>query len=98
MGDRQIPIRVQLDPRTRNDIGTIENLRVMTSSGASIPLKSVADVSLGAGPAQIDRFDRSRKIAIEGDLLAGAEIGPVLDKIYALPSLQNSAARRHSNT
>lgn len=87
MADRQIPIRVQLDPKTRNDIGTIENLRVMTSSGASVPLKSVADISMGAGPAEIDRFDRSRKIAVEGDLLAGAELGPVLAKIYALPSL-----------
>jgi multidrug efflux pump subunit AcrB len=95
MGDRQIPIRVQLDPRTRNDIGTIENLRVMTSSGMSVPLKTVADVSLGAGPAQIDRFDRSRKVAVEGDLLAGAEIGPVLAKIYALPALQNLPPEVH---
>ncbi len=95
MGDRQIPIRVQLDPSTRNDIGTIENLRVITSTGASVPLKSVADVSLGAGPAQIDRFDRSRKIAVEGDLLAGAEIGPVLAKIYALPVLQNLPPEVH---
>jgi len=89
MGDRQLPIRVQLDPAARDDIATIENLRVMTSSGAAVPLKSVADVTLGAGPAQIDRFDRSRKIAIEGDLRAGASLGPVLAKIYALPSLRN---------
>ena len=95
MADRQIPIRVQLDPRTRGDIATIENLRVMTSNGAAVPLKSVADVSLGAGPAQIDRFDRSRKIAVEGDLVAGADLGPVLAKIYALPVLQNLPPEVH---
>jgi len=95
MGDRQLPIRVQLDPRTRNDIATIENLRVMTATGASIPLKAVADVSLGAGPAQIDRFDRSRKIAIEGDLIAGTDLGPMLAKIYALPVLQNLPPEVH---
>jgi len=95
MGDRQIPIRVQLDPEARDNIETIRNLRVMTSSGASVPLKSVADVTMGAGPAQIDRFDRSRKIAVEGDLFAGAEIGPVLDKIYALPVLQNLPPEVH---
>jgi multidrug efflux pump subunit AcrB len=89
LGDRQIPIRVQLDPKARNDIATIENLRVMTSSGVSIPLKSVADITMGAGPAQIDRFDRSRKVAVEGDLLAGAHLGPAFDKIYALPVLQH---------
>jgi multidrug efflux pump subunit AcrB len=95
MGDRQIPIRVQLDPAARDDVETIRNLRVMTATGASVPLKSVADVTMGAGPAQIDRFDRSRKIAVEGDLLAGAEIGPVLDKIYALPVLQNLPPEVH---
>jgi HAE1 family hydrophobic/amphiphilic exporter-1 len=95
MGDRQIPIRVQLDPDRRNDLATIENLRVMTSSGVSVPLKSVADISLGAGPAQIDRFDRSRKVAVEGDLIAGAEIGPALAKIYALPALQNLPSEVH---
>ena len=95
MGDRQIPIRVQLDPKTRGDLSTIENLRVMTASGAAVPLKSVADVSLGAGPAQIDRFDRSRKIAVEGDLMAGAELGPVLAKIYALPVLTNLPPEVH---
>jgi multidrug efflux pump subunit AcrB len=89
LGDRQIPIRVQLDPKARNDVATIENLRVMTSSGASIPLKSVADITMGAGPAQIDRFDRSRKVAVEGDLLAGAQLGPAFDKIYKLPVLQH---------
>jgi multidrug efflux pump subunit AcrB len=95
MGDRQIPIRVQLNPEARDNIETIKNLRVMTVTGASVPLKSVADVTLGAGPAQIDRFDRSRKIAVEGDLLAGAELGPALDKIYALPVLQNLPPEVH---
>jgi multidrug efflux pump subunit AcrB len=95
MGDRQVPIRVQLDPVARDNLETIRNLRVMTQTGASVPLKSVADVTLGAGPAQIDRFDRSRKIAVEGDLLAGAEIGPVLDKIYALPVLQSLPPEVH---
>jgi multidrug efflux pump subunit AcrB len=95
MGDRQIPIRVQLDPAARKDITTIQNLRVVTSTGASVPLKSVADITMGAGPAQIDRFDRSRKIAVEGDLVAGNEIGPVLKKIYALPMLQHLPAEVH---
>ena len=95
MGDRQIPIRVQIDPNARNDIATIENLRVMTASGGSVPLKSVADVTLGAGPAQIDRFDRSRKVAVEGDLLAGAQLGPAFDKIYALPILQHLPPEVH---
>jgi multidrug efflux pump subunit AcrB len=95
LGDRQIPIRVQLDPASRDDLATIENLRVMTASGVAVPLKTVADVSLGAGPAEIDRFDRSRKIAVEGDLNAGADLGPALAKINALPALTHLPPEVH---
>ena len=66
--DRQIPIRVQLDPQKRNDIDTIRNLQVQNQSGALIPLQSVADISFGNGPSQIDRYNRSRKISIEANL------------------------------
>ncbi len=43
--DRTIPIRVSLPERSRSDLTTLENLPVPTSSGASVPLKSVADLS-----------------------------------------------------
>ncbi len=85
--DREIPIRVELDPAARGDLATIENLRVMTAAGTAVPLKSVADVTIGGGAVQVDRFDRSRKISIEADLNTGRELGPAMDKVYALPSL-----------
>lgn len=85
--DRQIPIRVQIAPEYRNDLETIRNLQVPTPSGALIPLQTVADISFGSGPAQIDRFNRSRKVAVEANL-QGAALGDALVAIHKLPVFQ----------
>ncbi|MGF1514405.1 MAG: efflux RND transporter permease subunit [Elainellaceae cyanobacterium] len=86
--DRQIPIRVQIDPVQRNDIDAIRNLRVPSRSGALVPLSAVADVTLGSGPAQIDRYDRSRQVTL-GSNLQGLSLGEGLDAVKALPAFQN---------
>jgi len=86
--DHQIPIRVSLDESTRRDIGTLENLPVPTSSGGTVPLKSVADISFGEGPTRVRRYNQSRRVAIEADL-NGVALGTAMDQIYALPSLKN---------
>ncbi len=86
--DRQIPIRVQLAPRYRDNLETLRNLQVQTKSGDLIPLQTVADVSFGSGPAQIDRFNRSRKIAVEANLQSVA-LGDSLNKVYQLPAFKN---------
>ncbi|MBE9151718.1 efflux RND transporter permease subunit, partial [Coleofasciculus sp. LEGE 07092] len=86
LSDRQIPIRVQLDPKAREDINTLKNLRVLTSSGSLIPITAVANIRLGSGPAQIDRFDRNRQVLVEGNL-EGISLGDALEKVRALPAL-----------
>ncbi len=86
--DRQIPIRVQLDPKERNNIDTIRNLQVQNQSGALIPLQSVTDISFGNGPSQVDRYNRSRKISIEANL-QGSALGDALEKVNNLPALKN---------
>jgi multidrug efflux pump subunit AcrB len=60
LGDRQVPIRLQLTESAREDLAVLETLRVPTSSGGSVPLSSVADVAFGAGPSEIRRQDRAR--------------------------------------
>ena len=86
--NRQINVRVQLDPKYRGDIETIKNLRVQGVNGA-VPLGTVATVDLGAGPSQIDRYDRTRQISIESSLKPGATLGQVLKKVHMLPALKN---------
>ena len=88
LSDRQVPIRVSLREDTRRDLTTLENLPVPTGSGATVPLKSVADIAFGQGPTKIRRYNQSRRVALEADL-NGVELGTAMDKIRALPSIQH---------
>ncbi|GBD49141.1 efflux RND transporter permease subunit [Methylopila sp. Yamaguchi] len=88
-GDRQVPIRVQLDEAARADVATFENLRVRRDAGGSVPLSTVADVSFGKGPTSLDRYDRDRRVAIEGDLAPGVALGTALEAVKALPAAKN---------
>ena len=71
LADRQVPITVSLSENARRDIQTLENLPVPTSSGSSVPLKAVADVSFGSGPTTIQRTNQIRRIAVGADLAPG---------------------------
>jgi multidrug efflux pump subunit AcrB len=87
LSDRQVPIRVALQEDSRRNLSTIENMPVPTTTGGSVPLKVVASISFGAGPAQIQRFNQERRILVGADLKPG-----VVDKeaiIESLPVLQN---------
>ncbi len=84
--DRQIPIRVQITLQARNDIDTIRNLQVPGENGSLVPLVAVADISFGSGPAQIDRYGRSRQISVEANLQDIA-LGDAVDAVQALPAI-----------
>ena len=86
LSDRQIPIRVQIQPDKRNDLETLKNLRIPSNSGSLIPLNAVADIRLGSGPAEIQRFNRSRQVTIEANL-QGISLGDALTQIRALPAM-----------
>ena len=89
LSDRTIPIRVSLPEKSRRDLTTLENLPVPTSSGASVPLKSVADLSFGQGPSAVRRYNQSRRLYIDADLAPGVQLGTANAKVYALPTLKN---------
>ncbi len=87
--DRQIPIRVSLRESSREDLATLENLPVPTANGGSVPLKAVADISFGQGPATVRRYNQSRRMYLESGLAPGAVLGDAIKKIDELPSLKN---------
>ncbi|WP_414569735.1 efflux RND transporter permease subunit [Nostoc sp. CCY 9925] len=88
LSDRQIPIRVQIDPEARADINTITNLQVPSQNGKLVPLVAVADIRFGSGPATINRYDRSRQVAVEANL-QGISLGKAVETINKLPAMQN---------
>ncbi len=84
--DRQIPIRVQIDPEAREDINTLSNLQVPSENGTLVPLVAVADLRFGSGPAQINRYDRSRQVSVEANL-QGIALGDAVTAVNKLPAL-----------
>ncbi|MBW4607445.1 MAG: efflux RND transporter permease subunit [Hassallia sp. WJT32-NPBG1] len=86
--DRQIPIRVQIDPKARTDINTIKNLQVPTQNNTLVPLIAVADIRFGSGPATVNRFDRARQVAVEANL-QGISLGEAVNAVDKLPAFTN---------
>ena len=89
LSDRQVPITVSLSENARRDLSTLENLPVPTSSGGSVPLKSVASIGFGSGPTTIQRSNQLRRLAVGADLAPGVVEGDVWAKVKALPSFKN---------
>ncbi len=89
LSDRQIPIRVRLAESDRRNLSTIENLPVPTSTGGSVPLSRVANISLGMGPTSIERYNQNRRVFVGVDIAPNVARGDVLSAINALPIMQN---------
>jgi hydrophobe/amphiphile efflux-1 (HAE1) family protein len=85
--DRQIPIHVMLASQFRSDIETIKNLQVPAKNNTFVPLRAVADITLGSGPSQIDRYDRARQVSVEGNLLDGTTLGEAAAAVNKLPAM-----------
>lgn len=92
LSNRQINIRVQLDPKYRTDLETIRNLRVLGNGNRLVPLSSVAEVKMGSGPAQLDRYDRARQVTIDASLSPDLPLGEALKRVHQLPAYKNMAA------
>ncbi len=84
--DRQIPIRVQIDPQQRNDLETLKNLQVPSTNGTLVPLSSVATIQLASGAAEIKRFNRQRQVTVEANL-EGVSLGDAMAQVRQLPAM-----------
>ena len=89
LSDRQIPIRVAFAKSARERLDNIRNLAVPTQTGGSVPLHSVADISFGAGPTQVDRIAQQRQLTVSADLAPGVVEGEALKQIYALSAVKD---------
>src|SRR3546814_13290479 len=95
-GERRLPIRVRLPESARTQLDVIRNLQVPTLDGQTIPLVSVADIDLQAGPGKIIRYDRERRVAVEADLAGNATLRDALQETQKLPIMSNQHPDRKS--
>lgn len=86
---RQVPIRVRLPEAARTDMTTLDNLPVQTAAGGSVPLSRVADITFGAGPTSIQRYNQERRIFVSADLAPGVVKGTADKQIQNLPIMQH---------
>lgn len=91
---RQIPIRVMLDERSRNDLESLSQLRIM-ARGKTVPLSSVASLELGDEPSRLTRRDRMRVVMIELELNGRSlsEAAKLVDTLASLMHLPAGMAR-----
>ncbi|HSW03439.1 efflux RND transporter permease subunit [Aquabacterium sp.] len=85
LAQRQVPMVVRLPAEARQDLALLARLPVPGAKGP-VMLGNVATLSIAAGPAQIDRYDRRRNINFEIEL-NGQGLGEVEAHALALPSL-----------
>lgn len=91
-GDRQIPIRVQLEEDARSDPQIIQALRVATASGGAVPLSTLARFETAQGPTSIDRYDRTRRVTLGADLVGDTPLGIAVDAVRNLPAARSLPA------
>ncbi len=89
VGDRLVPIRVMIGESGRADQQVLEQLRVPTLRGSTVPLLAIADIQLGQGPATISRHDRQRQVRIEADLVGDTPQSKADEEIEALPVMRH---------
>ena len=89
VGDRQVPIRVQLLEKARTDASTIEQLKVATGGSRAVPLSAVASFEFAQGPTSISRYDRERRIMLGADLVGSAPLGDAMNAVLALPAAKD---------
>jgi multidrug efflux pump subunit AcrB len=91
-GDRLLPIRVQTPESARTQFSDITNLRITTTSGQTVPLSSVADVTFSQGPSSIKRLNRQRQATLGADIMPGTELGTATERINEVAKSLNFPA------
>jgi len=73
--DELYEVRIRLREDDRQSIEAVSSLMFPNNSGGMIRLDSIASVSRGFGPAQIDRQDRQRSITLQANLSPSGALG-----------------------
>ncbi len=69
VGEDEYDIRVRLAPEARASLDDIGELTVPDEDGVPIPIRSVAALRHGVGPAAVRRVDLNRVATVEGDVV-----------------------------
>jgi len=81
-GREEVRVYVRLPKDERSSLADIQKYRIMTLSGAAIPLQELAEVSFGTAPSTIRRVDGRRIVTITAEVdrsvITGSEVNAEL--------------------
>lgn len=85
----QYAIVVRTPVGTRADLDTLDEVRVPSLSGATLPLSQLATLEFEKAPTQIQRYDRERSVTINADAQLGFNTARVTaDVVKRLNAMQ----------
>jgi multidrug efflux pump subunit AcrB len=90
IGRDEVRVWVRYPKRDRLNLGQMESMKIKTRMG-EYPLAELADYEIKRGPVNIQRFNGSREVRVDADLVDQFEsVPPILEQIRkdVLPQLQ----------
>ena len=90
-GRNEVDVRVKLPENQRDSVYHLEEFMVRTLAGQFVPLREVAEATLGRAYVTIDRRNGSRVVQVTGDAQPSSRAGEVLSDLQktALVELQD---------
>jgi cobalt-zinc-cadmium resistance protein CzcA len=81
-GDRRFAVTIRLTDAARADLQTLGQVPVPTPDGAFVPLESIADIAVTAGPNQISRENGKRRVVVQANV-RGRDVAGVVEDARA---------------
>lgn len=81
-GEKVVNIRVLMPASETNTIKKLESMQIVTPNGLAVPLKSIANLEVLGGQAEIDRENLRQMLAVTGRI-TGRDLGSVMRDVQA---------------
>jgi HAE1 family hydrophobic/amphiphilic exporter-1 len=80
----EFPIMVRLQPEDRLSTLDLKNVSVPVGNGQILPISAVVHSEQRRSPTEIDRINSQRVVYITANLISGAALGDVIEKIQGV--------------
>lgn len=81
---KRYDVQLRLQRSQRETLDDISQIQVSATNGKLIDLGAVSEIAFASGPAQIDRFDRVRKISVQASAASGVSLGDATDALIKI--------------
>ncbi|MBI3936645.1 MAG: efflux RND transporter permease subunit [Betaproteobacteria bacterium] len=74
----QFAVNMELDRRFQADVNALNAVYVQSTSGAMVPLTSVAEIKQGVGPVSVSHYGQLPSVTVSFNLAPGVSIGEAI--------------------